>query len=578
MKKFFVIMLVMAAALFMFAEETEWLIRDVEGGVKGGTLYLGTTSGPKTLNAYWSQESSSRDIYKYMYESLMGSDNKAQVNQPALAKRFWREETADGGTAYYFELRKGLKWSDGQPLTVEDIVFTYENIIKGDGMTADGVETYQDTEGNLPELTVDGNILKFKYPTKYRFGYDSLGGITIMPKHIFKDKVDSPESFAQMWTIEQIGDIISSGPYIVTEYREGVRVVLERNPYYFIKSKDGVQLPYLDKLVFLIVQDTNTMRLKFEAGDIDLLQISAADYPAIKAQQAEKNWNIIVGGPNASSQFIAFNFNAKDPIHREWFRNDNFRLAMSFAFDRETIIDTLYNGLGEPMYGPRNRTSAFYNPEIESFGFRYSIAKAKRYLQQAGFTWNSQGQLLDWDGNVVEFEITTNSGSNAREEIANIFVDSVQKLGINVNYRPVQFNTLVQNLYSANWDSLILGLQGGDDPAWGTNVWSLNGGLHFWNWSPEVQDWVDPNEYYISDAEKRIDEIMKINRSVMDPAKVQDLWDEWQMLAAGKQILVYTVSQNYLVAMKDDIVIFNPEPSPLYGAGVLWNIEAIYKK
>jgi len=577
MKKLLVLTLVLMTSLFIFA--TDWLIEDVEGGQKGGTLFLSTTSGPKTLNEYWAQETSSTDISDYFRDTLLHTNSKAQWTEPGLAKKFWMEETADGGTAYHFVVREGLKWSDGTPFTIDDIVFTWNNVIVPDGMQADGNDVYQDEQGNLPVLTVNGNELTFTYPTKFRFGFESLGGqFAILPEHKFKDKVSDPDTFAQTWTVEQIDDVVGLGAFVVTDYVEGVRVVLERNPYYYGKSKDGVQLPYLDKIVYQIVQDMNTERLKFEAGEIDIFEdgLTAENFPSIRAQAAEKGWKTIIGGPSNNSQFVAFNFNAADPIHREWFRNVHFRKAVTYAFDKQSIIDTLMNGLGEPMWGPRSRSSAYYNPKLEDLGYRYSLAMARRELQQGGFDWDNTGNLIDSEGNVVTFSLSTNSGNNTREEIGNILVDSLSKLGVEVKFRPVQFNTLVGQLYSADWDAIILGLSGGDDPAWSSNVWALDGGLHFWNWSPEVQDWVNPDEYYVSDAERRIDEIMKTNKSIFDQKKLQDLRDEWQMLIAENQILVYTVSQNYLLALKDSVHIYNPEPSTL--AGALWRPWGIWKE
>lgn len=576
MKKLLVFTLVLLTSLFVFAEP-EWLLEDVEGGQKGGTLFLSTTSGPKTLNEYWAQETSSTDITDYFRETLLHTNNRAQWSEPGLAKKFWMEETEDGGTAYHFLVRDGLSWSDGTPFTIDDIVFTWNNVIVPEGMQADGNDVYKDEDGNLPVLTVDGNELTFTYPTKFRFGFEALGGqFAILPEHKFKDRVSDPDTFAQTWTVEQIDDIVGLGAFVVSDYVEGVRVVLERNPYYFAKSKDGVQLPYLDKIIYQIVQDLNTERLKFEAGEIDVFAPTAENFPSIRAQASEKGWKTIVGGPVTSSQFVVFNFNAEDPVKREWFRNTNFRQAVAYAFDKQSVIDTLMNGLGEPMYGPRSRSSAFYNPEVEEIGYRYSLATARRKLQEGGFSWNNEGRLVDSEGNVVSFSLSTNSGNNTREEIGNILVDSLSKLGIEVTFRPVQFNTLVGQMFSENWDAIIIGLVGGDDPAWGSNVWALDGGLHFWNWSPEVQDWVDPEDYFVSDAERRIDEIMRINKSIFDEEKLQALWDEWQMLVAENQIVVYTVSQNVLFAHVEELHIYNPEPNPL--AGVLWRPWGLWKE
>ncbi|MGY4686566.1 ABC transporter substrate-binding protein [Petrotoga sp. DB-2] len=583
MRKLLVLLVITLSALAIFAQEAynpEWLIADVEGGQKGGTLYLATTSGPKTLNIYWSQETSSEDIISWTLVTLLGSDFYGQPTQPSLAKDWGVEHTEDGGTLYWFEMREGVKWSDGHPLTVDDVVFTWEKIIVPD-LTADGNDFYMDAEGNLPELTVEGNRIMFKYPTTFRFGLETLGGeLFIMPKHVLEDKVTDAETFQSTWTVEQVDQIVVGGPFKVTEYTEGVRVVLERNPYYFEKSKDGVQLPYLDRVVYEIVTDTNVERLRFEAGEIDLYGPQAKDFPSLRAQAEEKGWNVIVGPATAGSNFVAFNFNAADPVHRAWFRNDNFRKAVAYAFDKQTIIDTLYNGLGVPNYGPRTNSSAFYNPEIEELGFRYSLVTAQRLLREAGFSWNESGELVDWDGNVVEFELNTNGENVVRNEIAVILVDSLAKLGIKVNYRPIQFNALVQRMYSPNWDAIIIGLVGGDDPGWSQNVWLLDGGLHFWNWSPEVMEWVDPNEYWVHPAEKRIDEIMRIQRSILDKDEIQELWDEWQMLIAENQILVYTISQNYLLLYKNTLHLYPVEKHGTINpyTGSLWNAQYTWKE
>ncbi|PNR98532.1 ABC transporter substrate-binding protein [Petrotoga olearia] len=586
MRKLLVLLVVALCTLTIFAQQAynpEWLIADVEGGQRGGTLYLATTSGPKTLNTYWAQETSSSIIINQGDVSLLGSDFYGQPTQPSLAKDWGVERTEDGGTLYWFEMREGVRWSDGHPLTVDDVIFTWEKIIVPD-LTADGNDVYMDSEGNLPELTVEGNRIMFKYPTVFRFGLETVGGFAIMPKHVLEDKVTDAETFQSTWTVEQIDQLVVGGPFKVTEYIEGVRVVLERNPYYFERSKDGVQLPYLDRIVFEIVTDTNVARLRFEAGEIDMHGPQAKDFPALRAQADEKGWNVIVGPATAGSNFVAFNFNAADPVHREWFRNDNFRKAVAYAFDKQTIIETLYNGLGVPVYGPRTNSSAFYNPEIENLGYRYSLVTAQRLLREGGFTWNNRGQLVDWNGNVVEFELNTNGENVMRNEIAVILVDSLAKLGIKVNYRPVQFNAMVQRMYSENWDAIIIGLVGGDDPGWSTNVWLLDGGLHFWNWSPEVMDWVDPNEYFVHPAEKRIDEIMRVQRSILDKDELQKLWDEWQMLISENQILVYTISQNYLNMHKNTLHLYPVEKygtiNPYgysYSPG-LWKIEYAWKE
>jgi len=573
-RKLFVLVLVVLSAIAMFAYDVEWRVEDVTGGVKGGTLYLSSTSGPKTYNPYWAQETSSTDILNWTIDSALNADQKGFSTIDMLAAEHWMEET-ETGVIYNFRLRKGLKWSDGMPLTVEDWAFTTEKVAFVDEMTANGAGAYKDDNDELPIMkVVDDYTISFEYNTKFRNGWTMLGGMQILPKHIFESKVTDPDTFAQTWTLEQLPSLVASGPFMVTEYIPEVRLTLEANPYFYAKTADGVQLPYLNEVVYLMVGNQNTERLKFEAGETDIYSPDAQNFPAIKAMSAEKGWNVIIGGPNLGSNFVAFNFNAQDPIKRKWFRNDEFRRAISYAFDRQSVIDNLYNGLGAAIYGPTSPTSGFYNPETEKLGLKFSISKAKRELKKGGFTWNAEGQLVDPDGNPVAFELVTNKGNPTREEIGNILKDSLEKLGIYVVFNPIQFNTLVNNIYGGSWDGMIIGLTGSNDPGSGWNVQRIDGGLHFWNYPPESQEWVDANDYFLPDYEKRIDEIFKKQVTTVNQEELVGLFNEFQMIMAERQVLIYTVTQNYLVAMTERVHIPNDNPNPV--AGVLWKRHLIW--
>jgi peptide/nickel transport system substrate-binding protein len=578
MKKLLVVLLVLVSAVALIAEP-EWLIENVAGGKKGGVLYLSALSDPKTLNVAWAQETSSTDMITWFLDTLLYSSNTGIADQPGMAKKFWKEETTNG-ISYFFQLRGGLKWSDGHDLTIDDVIFTFEKINFNPNMTANGNGAYLDSQERLPKIEKVGtDTVKFTYEEKFRQGYLMFGRAEIYPKHIFEKIVEDPSKFSQTWTVEQIDKVIASGPFMIKEYKPGVRIVFERNPYFYIKSKDGVQLPYLDQIIYLIVPDQNTTRLKFEAGDIDLLAPTATEFPSLKAQATAKKWITKVGGPALGAQFIAFNFNTEDPLKREVFRDPNFRVALSYAFDKQSIIDNLYNGLGEALYGPVTRSSGFYNKEVEKLGFRYSLATAKKILKEAGYTWNKEGKLLDKKGNPIKFELSTNAGNVVREEISSIFVDSCAKIGIDVTYRPINFNTLINNMNAGNYDSIVLGLTGGVDPGNGWNVWRLDGGLHFWNYSPEAGDqfaWAKDRDYKVSDYEKRIDEIYKLQAVTVDDAKLRALFDEFQILVAKNQVVIYTIAQNYLAVYKNTVHLFNENPSP--AAGMLWKPWAIWKE
>lgn len=574
MKKLLVVLTVLLSVLFVFAEEVEWMIADVEGGQKGGTLYLSDTSGPKTLNPYWAQESSSTDIMDWYMGSLLGQDDYGFITEPRIASDYWTKKTDNGGMEVFFKLRKGVKWSDGTPLTMEDILFTFEKIAMVSEMTVNGNDFLKDAEGNLPVIEViDDYTIKFTYENSVlRLAVSNIGSTTILPKHKFEDVADDPEAFAQTWTVEQIDDIVGTGPFVISDYKEGIKVELNRNPYFYAKSKDGVQLPYLDKIVYQIVQNNETEVLKFQSGELDLLSLTAANFVSMKEKEANSSYHTIIGGLVPGPSFVTFNWNSPVEEQRVWFRNLHFRKAVSYALDRQTLVDNQMNGLGVAAFSPQLPGSKYYDKEfINSLGYRYSLAYAKRELQEGGFTWNNEGKLLGPNGNIVSFELTTNVSTTGWVEVGNILTDSLSKLGIDVNFRPIQFNTLVSDLMAGNYQSVIIRLVGDTpDPNDGWNTWQLDGGLHFWNYSPEYlaeanPGLLDEEDYYVPDFEKRIDEIFRVQKVTLDDEKLTELFTEWNNLVAANLPLIYTTAQNILIAVQDDLHLMIDTPRPFVG-------------
>ena len=276
------------------------------------------------------------------------------------------------------------------------------------------------------------------------------------------------------------------------------------------------------------------------------------------------------------SNFITFNFNAPDPVKKEWFRNADFRKAWVYALDRASIIDTIYNGLGAPLYGPVSPSSGFYNPEVEEYGYKYSITRARLSLKKGGFSWKEDGTCVDANGNPVEFELLTNAGNTAREAVGAIMTSAAEKLGIKINYTPIDFNTVVSKLLEPSYEAVIIGLTGSVDPGSGWNVFRIDGGLHMWNYPPEYSEAVSPEEYVLPGWEKRVDEIFREQTAAVVEQDRFDLFAEFQVIFADEQPLVYTIGQNYLLVYDDTLELANDNPNP--AAGAFWHREGIYWK
>jgi peptide/nickel transport system substrate-binding protein len=576
MKKLLVVLAVFFVTVSMFAA-TDYAIRDYAGN-PGGVLNIGTLGDPKTFNIVWAQETSSTDMLDWIgyHETtgcFIGSDQGGMQTVPLLATDWWFSE--DGKTAY-FELREGVLWSDGEPLTMEDVLFTFNDVMFINEMTANGNSSYLDANDVLPVVElVDEKTISFTWTIPNVWGWKAVGATDILPKHALAEAVANG-TLAEKWTVDQFTDVVGCGPYVPEEFVPGVYVKFVKNPLFWMKDSNGYQLPYLDEIIYTIVGDQNAELLKFEAGELDEINPTAENFPRLAEKAEEMGWNTVVGGVALGSNFITFNFNAPDPVKKEWFRNADFRKAWVYALDRASIIETIYNGLGAPLYGPVSPSSGFYNPEIEEYGYKYSITRARLSLKKGGFSWKEDGTCVDANGNPVEFELLTNAGNTAREAIGSIMASAGEKLGIKVNFTPIDFNTVVSKLQEPSYEAVIIGLTGSVDPGSGWNVYRIDGGLHMWNYPPEYSEVVSPEEYILPDWEKRVDEIFREQTAAVDEQDRYDLFAEYQDIFANEQPLVFTIAQNYLLVYDNTLMLANDDPNP--AAGAFWQREGIYWK
>jgi len=574
MKKLLVLLVVLIAAGLLFAAP-EYQVEETFNGKPGGTFYYWGLGDPKTFNYDWAQETSSTDPLGFTLATLIEADEGGMPSLPGLAKNWW---FSDDGLTFFVQIREGLQWSDGAPFTMDDVYWTFVDLSFVPENTANGNGSYLDSNDQLPVVEiVDETTISFTWTVPQVTALRQIGFRPIMPKHILEEVVANG-TYPEFWTIADFDKLVGMGPFVIADYVEGVRIVFERNPYYWKVDASGVQLPYFDKLNYELLADQNTSLLRFEAGEIDLYGPTAEQFPRLAEMAAEKGWITGVGGPALGSEFVTFNFNSTDPVKREWFRNDGFRRAFVYAMDRDAIIESLYNGLGSPLYGPVSPSSGFYNPEIEEFAYKYSITRARLELRRGGFNWLPDGTCVDANGNPVEFELITNAGNVVREAISNIIVDGAAKLGIKVNFRPIDFNTVVARLTDATYESVVIGLTGSVDPGTGWNVYRLDGGLHFWNYPPDYNpdDHITEDIYVLPDWEKRVDEIYRLQTSAVVDQDRYDLFAEFQVLFAEYQPVVFTMAQNFLYVYKNNIKMPVEKLTP--ATGLLFQLEGWWKE
>lgn len=558
-------------------------------GSRGGILTVSQFgSGPKTFNPWAAADVDSDGIGMLMFEHLVDTDAWTGKPYPRLAKSI---EMSTDKKDYIITLRKGLKWSDGKPITADDVVFTMNTLIgKGFGNSSrrDVLSVY----GKFPTTTkIDDLTVKIHTDVPFVPFLSSLSGVAIGPKHIVEPITkQSQKHFQSFWDVNcDPKSLVTSGRFKLLRYVPGQRAEFVRNERYGMVDKQGTRLPYLDKFNYAIVPDQNTQILKFYAGEVDLLDIRAVKGPdAALMKQREKTGNFTMHGlgPDDGTMFIIFNMNRRkdpesgkfyvDPIKQKWFNNIYFRQAVTHALDRQRIVNNVLRGVGQPLYTAESAASPFINPNLKPYP--QDLKLSNDLLSKGGFVRKPDG-LYDADGHRVEFSLLTNSGNIIRDAVCIIICDELKKLGIKVNYQPIDFNILISKVdNSLNWEAVVMGLTGPRlEPYDGANVWKSDGRLHMFDQrKPNSQ-----GKVIVADArpwETRIDELFNKMATTFDETKRHEYCNEYQAIVFEQQPFIYLYTPLLLTAIKNSVGNYKPMPlginyTPL---GSMHNLEEIY--
>lgn len=541
-------------------------------GNYGGELVLSTIGeGPKTFNPCTTKDATSSTMAGLMYDGLLTTDPRTGNVVPQLAKSYEVK-----GNEYTIHLRKGLKWTDNTPITVDDILYTYwEVVFKGLGNTA--TRDAMMINGKLPKLyRINDYTVKFVTPQPFAPFLRQLT-YPIVPKHYFKPYSDRGESVFNAFLTPNTPpkEIVSSGPFKLKEYVAAQRVIFERNPNYYKINTKGEKLPYLDKIVYLIVGDTNNEILKFEAKETDLLAIRGSNVARYKLKELNSDYIIYNLGADTGTLFMVINLNNRKnpngkwnvaPHKQKWFRNKDFRTAIDYAIDRTSMVQNIAQGVAKPLFTAESLNSIYLNKKIK--GHEHSIEKAKSLLYKAGFT-TKNNILYDKDGTRVEFDLYTNAGALEREALGVMIKQDLEELGMKVNFKPIEFNSLVNKLSNTNdWDMAIMGLTGSPlEPHDGKNVWMSKGPLHLFN-QRNANNKLDDRFSW----EKELDEIFEKGALKLTYAERKPLYDRYQEIIYNERPIIYLYSPIRITAIRKKFK--NIFPSSL--SGLVYNLDEIY--
>lgn len=571
------------------APPAEPLIRQLPTiGRHGGRFVLGQTNNPKTFNGPMATETSSSDITILIDASLVRFDNGTQTFEPELAKSW---ETSPDGVTWTFHLRKGAAFSDGHPITAEDVLFSFE--VAYDKTVHPAIQDL---------LKIGGEEFKVSAPDPHTIVINTLkpnaalldalcqGGLSIIPKHML-EKPFKEGNFASAYNVATPPDqLVSGGAWRVVQYVAGEKTVLGRNPYYYGYDQQNQRLPYLNEVVFLIVPDQDAADLKFRSGGLDgVNDVKPENYRWYEDNQKKGSFTLYDLGPSQSSNFLWFNLNTYQPplpgeklpagkrvgepavgaVKYSWFNNPVFRRAVSMGIDRDAMIPSIFFGYGEKSWSLSVRgNKEWYVPDLVRYD--HNPEQAKKLL--AGLGWkdsNSDGVIEDTKGNPVSFTLKTNSSNVIRVAMMNFIKDDLAKIGIRVILAPTEFNTMITNYRSDfQYDAILLGLQSGVPPTPGNsqNVLRSAGETHFW---------FPKQRKPATKEEARIDQLLDEILSNLNIDAQKTAYKEVQTIMTEQSWFVWLPIIKVKLPVSNRFG--NVQPS-IMAHRLLWNIERVFVK
>lgn len=546
-------------------------IASMPPGTRGGRLVIAQRAEPKTLNPVLAFDAPSRDVLGRMMADLIHINRVTQKTEPELATS-WKI-SADG-RRFILKLRRGVRFSDGQPFDADDVIFTFK-VYLDEKVHSPQRDLLVINGKPLSVTKIDAYTVRFNLDQPYAAGERIFDSLAILPRHLL-EKPSNEGKFAEQWTLNTApSQIAGLGPFRLKQYVPGQRIVLERNPYYWKVDRNQNRLPYVDELVFPFVGTEDAQVIHFQTGESQVINRFGTDNFRVLAKDEDaRGYHVEDLGPSLEFNFLVFNLNDLPSgqladIKREqiWFRDLKFRQAVSSAIDREGIVRLVYQGHGAALWGNEGPSDKRWVNTAIPHPAR-SLEHSRDLLKSAGFSWNAEGKLLDRGGKAVEFTIITSSSNAQRVKMATLIADDLAQLGMNVHPIPLEFRAVVDRVFqSNNYEACILGLGGGDaDPNVAMNVWLSNGPTHVWNLheSHPATAW-----------EAEIDRLMNQQMITMDYRRRKQLYDRVQQLIADNLPVIFLATPNVLVGARNNVGNFNPGVLEPYA---LWDTAELFLK
>jgi peptide/nickel transport system substrate-binding protein len=530
--------------------------------IAGGQLVVSVRAEPQSFNRLTKRDSPSDLISSLINARLVRINRVTQEVEPWLAESWTR---SDDGLRYTVRLRAGVVFADGHPFTADDVVFTFRALYdeRAASVLADSLSPAGQP---LTVTATDPLTVVIGFAEMFGPGLRLLDNLPILPRHRLEPALDGG-LFGSAWALgTALSEITGLGPFTVTDYQPGQRMVLTRNPRYFMKDGAGTPLPYLDRVIVEVVPDQNAELLQLESGAIDMTtsEMRIEDYAPLRRAAAagkvaqldlgpgydtDSFWiNLTPGGIGPTSG--AGRANGGDP-RAAWLQRDELRQAISLAVDRTLFADAVYLGAGVPVYGPVTPGNVrWFSPSLPQTP--HDPHRALALLASIGLSdRNGDIWLEDAHGRPARFTLLTQRGRTPLERGAAVIRDELAKIGLLVDVVALDGAAVIQKFVSGrDYDAVYFSVSLSDtDPATNADYWLSSGSGHVWNIGQAIP---------ATAWEGQIDDLMRRQIGTADLAERKQLFDQVQAIFAAHLPIVNFVAPTVYVAVSTRVVNITP--------------------
>ena len=474
----------------------------------------------KTITPLVSTDAYASRVQSYVLESLI-TRNPDSLEWEGLIAKSWK--VSEDGLVISFQMREGVNFSDGEPLTAEDVAFTF-NFIMTEAIQAPRDRAYLEKIKNVKANGKFEVVFTFKEP--YFEALSLAGGMSILPRHFYEAYLEKPQKFN-----ESKGLLLGSGPYGLIDPKNWTpdkgNVELVRNERYW-----GDVQPSYSRILWKIIQNDSARLTTYRNGDIDSYSARPVEYQELKkdAQIIGKSQNFEYMPPVVGYSYIGWNQQRAGKPTR--FADKQVRQAMTYLTDVSRVIKDVFVDYAEPAVSPFSNASKQHNKALQAY--KFDLDKAKALLKEAGYEdRNGDGVLEDKAGQPFEFKLTYLESNEDTKRMALLLKDLYARAGVRMIPFPQEWPVMLENLDKKDFDAITLGWTSGIE----TDLYQM---FH----SAQA---ISKGDNFIGYKNPALDKLIDEARRTVDEGKRMPLWQKAEQVLYEDQPYTFLMRRKSLL-------------------------------